>query len=310
MKYLFFFCSLISCQLVSAQTLGLSDYDKPELLLRLEAYEKQGGSFKALGFDGLNDKSFTTDIPLDVIPFASAEYFHIGFLTDFGRITDLSQAPIVLVNSAPFEKEYTVALAAENLKMFLAIVVEVETVHVADYLVNQEYMTRADYDEILYEMEFGLEEPPISKDEWIQNLQADRKKAIQYINMLIGDVQIDNIASYLNNLTERRKAAINIETVDGLGIVYPGSDQVTNSFNYEAEVTVERVENFLSGANDAERLKFYRDATTYATYGSSDTYLFDRVEKAEMKKLNKVIYNHLSKDGYEYEARVLKKHYK
>ncbi len=312
MKYLLLSCVMILSHLIPAQKLGLSDYDKPELLLKLEAYEKQGGSFKSLGFDELNDKSFVSDIPIDVVPFATAEHFHIGFLSDFGRIKDLSQAPIVLINSAPFEKVYTVALVAENLETFLALVCKAETVHLIDYLENREYMTGADYDEMLYDMEHGSlgGQSSVSKEEWMQNLRTDRKNAIEYISMQIGDVQIDSISPYLDNLKAQRMADITIETVDELGIVYQQERQPIKPFNYENEITLDMVKEYLSAASQAERLKFYRDATTNLTYQSGDTYLFDRMDKADVKELKKIMYEYLSRDGYDYEARVLKKFYK
>ncbi len=312
MKYLLISSLLILSHLIPAQKLGLSDYDKPELLLKLEAYEKQGGTFKSLGFDELNDKGFVSDIPLDVVPFASAAYFHIGFLTDFGRITDLSQAPIVLISSAPFEKVYSVALVAENLETFLALVCKAETVHLIDYLENREYMTGADYDEMLYDMEHGSlgGQSSVSKEEWMQNLRTNRQNAIQYISLQIGDVQLDSISQYLDNLKAQRMADIIIETVDELGIVYQGADQSVNPFNYEGEITPESVKEYLSQATQAERLKFYRDATTNLTYQSGDTYLFDRMDKADIKELKKIMYDYLSRDGYDYEARILKKFYK
>ncbi|MEQ9219276.1 MAG: hypothetical protein RLO17_14600 [Cyclobacteriaceae bacterium] len=309
MKHLFFFCSLFLSQIIYGQKLGLSDYEKPELLLKLEAYEKEGEAFKSLGFQ-LDDKRHSVSIPLDVIPFASAEYFHIGFLTDFGRISDLAAAPIVLVNSSPWEKEYTVALAAENLEMFVALLCEVQTAHVYDYLTFRKNGTGEAYDEWLYEAVYLSQaqiSAPLSKDAWIQQLQADRAKAVQYLQKHIGDVRIDDVGSYLETLNQKRINEISMETQDGLGIIVSGAAQLINEVDYEGKVTPDQVNKFLSEASKPERLRFYRDAT----FGeSNETYLFERMDKDEAKQLKKVMADYLAEDGYEYEARVLKKYYK
>lgn len=101
----------------------------PDLLERLIAWQKDiahevpyletpTGYF--LNFDETDNGGYTCS-PVDSIVFARTGYdgIHYSLLTDFGRVTNLSEAPVICVS--PMDFGHCVRIVAENIKDFFAL---------------------------------------------------------------------------------------------------------------------------------------------------------------------------------------------
>ena len=70
-------------------------------LIRLEEdLQKEGKTLDTIGFVPIVTEFAYSITPIDVIPFAhtGGDGVHFGFLTDFGRVKNLNDAPIVCVS--------------------------------------------------------------------------------------------------------------------------------------------------------------------------------------------------------------------
>lgn len=105
------------------------NYQVPALLYQIIALQQQLNDKGLLPYGDLlgyyfaieNVESRYVNTPLDVIAFArpGIDGIHIGFLTDFGQVADLSDAYIVRVSPMNFEQP--VEIIARNLHDFLRI---------------------------------------------------------------------------------------------------------------------------------------------------------------------------------------------
>lgn len=286
----------------NSQDISFGEYEKPELLQKLEEYQKtKGQTWEWLGFYIEYDHHHSVT-PLDVIPFAGTggDGIHFGFLTDFGTVKDLSNAPIVCVSPS---NDPPIRLVAENLVDFLGLVV---TIGEAEFL-DDDYKTEEELKAQLQEWDEVLEVDwkgnPVPKDEIEQMKQrrAERRQGrIQLAKVLNEQFQIypmTNISQYIKDLRTVRQKEITIETLDGIGIKYRTEKLIIEGFDYSIENN-NLVKGYFDKASVAERLKFYRDATFHYILSNG----FDEIIK-------ELIIKALKKDGYKREIQILKKKY-
>lgn len=286
----------------NSQDIFFGEYKKPELLQQLEEYQNtKGQTWEWLGFYIEYDHHYSVT-PLDVIPFAGTggDGIHFGFLTDFDTITDLENAPIVCVSPS---NDPPIKLVAKNLTDFLRLVVAVGEAEFLDedYQTDEEVKTRLQkWDKV---SETDWQGKPLPKDEIEQMKQKTaeiQQGRAQLAKTLKDQFQIDpmlNVSQYIKDLRASRQQEITIETSEDIGIKYQTDKLTIDGFDYSIKDS-NQVKDYLDKASEAERLKFYRDATYH--------YILSKDYDNDIKK---TIITSLKKDGYKREAQILEKKY-
>lgn len=277
------------------------NYEKPELLIELEKYEKQKDfSWEYLGFYIAYDAHYTPT-PLDAIPFAGTggDGIHFAFLTDFGRNNDLSNSPIICVSPS---NDPPVKLVAKNLTDFLSLVA---TVGVAEFLdedydSDSEIQTRLeDWDRVETVDYSGnplpKEEIDLFEKQTAQN-QVKRKELRQILKDKFNIDTISSVVEYISDIRRDRGSHVNVQTIDDLGILIENVDSIKSLDNNSNDVS--KIKAYLESANKSERLKFYRESTYY--------YVLSQDYDNEIRKL---LIEWLEKDGFERESKILEKVY-
>ncbi|WP_159886079.1 hypothetical protein [Paenibacillus puerhi] len=193
--------------------------------------------------------------PCDVVVFGSigVDGIHYGFLTDFGSVSDLEQAPIVCVS--PMDFDQPTQLIAANLRDFLRVNLTDDALFYNRFADEQTYL--------------------VQKKEWEKEanhspyVQADENKRIteEVISRLRERIvlpDIENPFMYMRSVREARQESIAIPTQDGLGVVTsePLSEAVTFirfPIPRDRFVTISELESFLQTANNLSKLAVVRD---------------------------------------------------
>lgn len=123
---------------------NLGKYNLPPTLQILMDFEKELGDCEHF-YDGLHFYLSPSDFryfntPSDVIVFGhiGADGIHYGFLTDYGSITDLEEAPIVCI--CPMDFEQPTRIIANNLREFLRINFTNESLFYNDFATEDSYL--------------------------------------------------------------------------------------------------------------------------------------------------------------------------
>ncbi len=243
---------LVASVQVMGQNLYFGNYRKPALLVELEMLqvEKLANTtlkLEALGFS-IAYTEYHPTTPLDVIVFAVTrqEGIHFGFLTDFGKQPNLEEAPIVLISPS---SEPAPRVVAANLREFLSLVVAVKQ---ADGLV---YINSIEDESRIKE---AIQTTRITSDihqQELKNLLREFRK--------LGIEERSGVYTYMQEVRRQRNSQTLIPTVDEMGIHYPGLGyEELMEFDYRKS-SPRAVRKFLTAANKASRLKFYREATHY-----------------------------------------------
>lgn len=217
--------------------------------------------------------------PIDAIPFASTgnNGIHFAFLTDFGRNSNLNEAPIICV--AP-SYDPPVNIVAYNLKDFLGIVTTIEN----STLLADSYKNQIDFD--------------IRKNEWFDGFLSEpiiaepRRKLASKLKSKFNLKEFDQLVKYLNKIREERKSLVDYRSMDGLGIIKVKDEEISE-FQYSRKL--EDVSKFLSNSNKNSRLLFYRNS--YFAYILTKGYDED---------IRTITIQYLEKDGFLDEANRLK----
>lgn len=231
-------------------------YAIPEEVFKLmeleEKLNKKGQSLDTIGFMPITHHFSYSITPPDLIPFAhtGGNGIHFGFLTDFGNIKDLNEAPIVCV--APTD-DPPVRYLARNIKEFLNLASSVPHVEMLEsfWPCNNASSMEAIQNEFL----------SYSDVEWI-------KKRERIFSCLQDTFKTEpvNVQEYVEEVLNERNDKITIPTFDGLGIVGgPDSDRKGRRYSFDEqrrqkEHELTRMRDFLSSANEDEILAFIRDA--------------------------------------------------
>jgi hypothetical protein len=279
---------LVASAQVIAQDLYFGNYRKPALLvelewLKIEKLEGRTRKLEALGFF-IDYKSYHTTTPLDVIVFAATrqEGIHFGFLTDFGTQPNLDEAPIVLISPT---SDPAPRIVAANLREFLGLAIVLKQVDALAYINSSE--------------EEGKIREAINTNRITDSLHIKEIENLERIfKRDLGVVEINNIYNYMHRVREQRNRQINISTIDGMGIIQPGlpGGEFTE-FNYRKS-SPRAVRKFLTAANKASRLKFYREATHYFV-----------LSKGYDEWVRKQMLDYLERDGLQRERRLLEQKY-
>jgi hypothetical protein len=193
--------------------------------------------------------------PPDLIPFASTggDGIYFGFLTDFGQVPTLTEAPIVCVSPT---NDPPIRYIADNLKDFLNLVSSVPHAEMLESFWSNHVENHI---QVIIN-EFVQDTPADWKEKW--RIVAKRFKD-KYVTQQL------SVGTYLQQAQEKRARSISISTLDGLGIV--GSKENTNTytkyhFDFEKyfyqsfdDDELMKMNDYLKESNRIEKLAFIRD---------------------------------------------------
>lgn len=285
----------------NTQNLFFGNYKKPELLTKLENFQKNGGIWEELGFYIEFDHYYPMT-PLDVIPFAGTggDGIHFGFLTDFGNEEDLENSPIVCISPS---NHPPVKLVAKNLKDFLRIVTVIGFAEFLDedYESEEEIKTRlAEWDAV---SEKDWKGNPLSQSE-IEEAKKSLEKTLKQRENLRSVMRIemeitpmDSIVSYISHLRKERAKEIELVDAYDIGINLTCKDEI-KEYQYE-DKDIPKITLYLKNASQCEKILFYRNAT----------YHFILSEDYD-KEIKKLLIESLKNDGFKRESKILTKKYK
>lgn len=231
-------------------------YEIPDEIYKLYELEKELNdidlSLDIIGFQPcLHDYSYAITPP-DLIPFANTggDGIHFGFLTDFGQVPTLTEAPIVCVSPT---NDPPIRYMAHNINEFLNLVLSVPHAEMLE-----SFWSNPDEIHIQEEiMEFDKDTPPDWKEK--------RRKVSERLKNIYLTQQV-NIGHYLQKVQKERSNSISISTLDGLGVI--GSEENNNAhtkyqFDFNKSLDdneLKRINDYLNEISRIEKLAFIRDA--------------------------------------------------
>lgn len=227
-------------------------YDIPKEINQLieleEEFQKEDLSLAMIGLIPIVEFHPYSITPPDLIPFAQTggNGIHFGFLTDFGSVSDLMDAPIVCVSPT---NDPPIRYIARNFKEFMNLALAVPYVEMLDgfwAIQDENQMSKAT-------KEFTNEVPA--------SLGTKRTLINNRLKQSFSTEQV-NIVHYFHQIKLERAEQIAMQTLDGLGIMGQNNG---SSYSFAAdrncdELELERMAHYLNAANLVEKLAFVRDA--------------------------------------------------
>jgi hypothetical protein len=224
-------------------------------------------------YDGLDSRYLNT--PLDVISFArpGSDGIHYGFLTDFGKVTDLSNAYIVRVS--PMDFDAPVKIVARNFHDLLRIMSSSpNALDIFDISTSKTQFERL------------LKESP----ELSTHINNEKTNKVQ--EMITKKFQlepIDSLYDYLQKVKQERDNEMVVSTEDGIGVVnqtinLEGKAPTIFELDKEQALNIDSVKHFFENSPFESKLVFLRDA-------QSKSLLYDNDEvklylKEQLRSLN------------------------
>jgi hypothetical protein len=239
------------------------EYRPPELLLRIEEVGSRHPELyckQPLGF--AIDTTFEwrpyAATPPDLIQFAwtGGDGVHLGFLTDFGAVTDLARAPIVCVTP---QADPQMRIVARNVQELFELLCKVKHARFLE--------------------DFGVFHEP--EDEWLEAIAAelaedddaygysrDANAMVELLQKELGLHALAHPHAYADLLAEERQRAISLPTKNGLGVLRTARwDGRSETFAFPEDFTTDfpGMLAFLKTAGHDQKLAFCRDAqSTYS----------------------------------------------
>jgi len=220
------------------------------MLIRLEEeLEREGESLDTIGLIPIVQEFAYPITPIDVIPFANTggNGIHFGFLTDFGRITNLNKAPIVCVSPT---NDPPIRLVASTIREFLNMASSVPHVELIEtcWPWSDKDMTES-----------------ILEEYRSDDYQKKRDTLLCRLRETFHTDQVD-VAEYVHRTLQERNSKIILQTYDGLGVVPLGDIPTARRYDFDPkrsqdEEELTKMRSFLSHANSVEKLGFIRDAS-------------------------------------------------
>lgn len=225
-------------------------YEVPKTLQTLMNLEKELEDREQF-FDGLgfylsltNFRYFNT--PCDVVVFGNigADGIHYGFLTDYGSLSNLEEAPIVCVS--PMDFDQPTRLIANNIREFL-----------------RANMTDAP----LFYNYFATEERYNAfKQQRVNTLSTAQRlnetRIHQFLEQNIDMPIVEQPYQYMEAIRKQRQQIVSIETQDGLGVTAPLLDGETHrpfTVHQDLIMDVEALKAYFSTAPATSQLAVMRD---------------------------------------------------
>ncbi|MFE0503891.1 hypothetical protein ACWF7H_29430 [Peribacillus butanolivorans] len=225
--------------------------------------------------------------PYDAIPFANigCDGIHYGFLTDFGRVSDLENAFIVCISPMD-DFDAHIKIVARNIREFVSLVCTMKgAAEISNFnLIKEEEQYISLFKELKKEVDEEYEE------------QANY--VVEKIISTIGCEVIEDVYHYVEKevITARENQTM-LSTLDGIGIVSLDSMNSKHhiyKLEKDMKINLEDVKSFFNTATRESKLAFIRDVQF--TYLISDEI-----------KLKELVINEMIKLGLNDEAGRLKK---
>ncbi|MFF2093004.1 stalk domain-containing protein [Paenibacillus sp. NPDC058174] len=215
-----------------------------ELYRELEQEGKSADDI--LGFYPMDGHSGYLNTPMDVVAFGSTgmDGAHYGFLTDFGMVTDLEEAPIVLVSPMDFDRPAVVV--ANNIREFIRIVMIDSSLLYMGYQNEQDYLEQNAAPE--YE----------STQEDLENGRIVRERLEERLHPPV----IQDPYTYSEKVRAERKERIIVPTQDELGILNEHPEDAGRQHTtivLDEDIGRRELETFLNNATYASKLALFRD---------------------------------------------------
>ncbi|ASS96977.1 hypothetical protein [Peribacillus simplex] len=241
-----------------------------------EVIEKEGYSLCDLDLCLQLDFPHYEMTPYDVIPFANigCDGIHYGFLTDFGRVSDLENAFIVCISPMD-DFDAHIKIVARNIREFVSLVCTMKSAtEISNFNLNKE---EERYISLLKELK---------KEENMEYVEQ-ANYVVEKIRSTIGCEIIENVYQYVEKeVMKAREEQTMLSTLDGIGIASLDS---INSKHYiyklekDIQINLDDVKSFFNSATTESKLVFIRDAQF--TYLISDDIELKELVINEMIKL-------------------------
>lgn len=238
-----------------SEQINYGKYSAPEIFKDLYSLEKQleeeGLSlWDELGFYGGYYQSEYGNTPWDVITFGwtGGDGEHYGFLTEFGSVPDLNNAPIVRVS--PMGGDEATEVIANNIREFLSVIAIDSTFIYMTFESEEAYQNY-------------LQEEEASQSEWAstEEDQANRRKVMSRLVDALNLPKIDHPYAYVDQVKSEREKRIVVATPDGLGVtnVHPGDKGRQHEvLLVDDDLEAEEMQGYLEHATYAGKLALAR----------------------------------------------------
>lgn len=220
-------------------------------LMELETVlEKENLSLQTIGLRPIYEPYAYEITPVDCIPFANTggDGIHFAFLTDFGQVSSLEDAPIICISPT---NDPPIRHVANNISDFYDLVSSVPYAELLESVWN--FNEEAQLNELIEEMEQD------SPTDWIEKRNSILKRFKQTFN-----AKERQVVPYMNEIREKRNNAVTIPTSDGLGIISnKNTDESDRMFQFRHpldNILLDQMKGFLNEASTIEQLAFIRDA--------------------------------------------------
>lgn len=230
-------------------------YDIPQTLQRLMDLEKKLGDREHF-YDGLHFYLSLTDFryfntPSDVIVFGNigVDGIHYGFLTDYGSVSNLEEAPIVCV--CPMNFQQPTRIIAKNLREFLRINSTDDALFYNDFADESSYLAFKDEQEA---------------DNVLHPLSERQSSNQVHINNFLEEISqmpiIEHPYRYVQMIRKERQEMVSIQTQDGLGVITPLPAHETHipfEIHPDNELDLAALKAYFSTASIPSQYALFRD---------------------------------------------------
>ncbi|MGO4109008.1 stalk domain-containing protein [Paenibacillus sp. YAF4_2] len=256
-----------------------ANYGKYEGSPTLDALSNIYSELEQEGYNAWNVLRFYPDYhhsgyfgtPLDVITFGrtGGDGDHYGFLTDFGAVTNLEEAPIVLVTPMNFDQP--AVIVAENIREFLRIALIDSSMFYMEYANEEDYLKQRSEDMEGY----------VETDEERENRLIVRERLEKELKL----PEISDPYTYSAQVRAERDAGILVPTEDLLGVtnVNPlDAGRKHETIELDEYIGLKELKAFLSNATYASKLALIRNY-----YFHLETYVYHEkgIEEAIVKEM-------------------------
>jgi|GEM_PF-907303 len=238
-----------------SEKMNYGKYDIPPTLKAVLELDQELQKQNISVYDGLGFYPSTEDFryfntPSDVIPFGNigVDGIHFGFLTDFGSVTDLENAPIVCVQ--PMDFDQPTRIIANNLREFLRINMTDQELFYNYFADEQDYLAQKQK----WESEYHPSPEELIKEQTVEKLLMEK----------VSLPAVEAPFQYVQNVRTDREKKIVVNTQDKLGVVnsYPHDQGKTHAVfpvHKDKEIDLEQLKLYFQTATYASKLALFRD---------------------------------------------------
>ena len=235
-----------------------------------------------------NDNGGYRCSPVDSIMFADTGYdgIHYSLLTDFGRVTNLNEAPVIRVS--PMDFGNCVRMVAKNIRDFF-------TLHFFGHegLLLLDFESKEEYLHYLQSQDDAQASEHFDREKWDRERAIVREEAVKAFNL----ERIEDGFGYVQELQAQRKKDSVLKTLDGLGIVPLGEREEAKEYIPHpwrridfSDVDLNELKAFVHNAEMETLLAFIRDF---------------QLQYFNHSEVMQLLYNRLDLYGFHLEAKRL-----